>query len=480
MDAQFRPLISFKFKGTRLHFCRSVKFHPTIMELSREFRANRRLTALSHSGEYIALALGKTVEILVGATLEKANEGVELSGVISHLKWAATTAICVAASEETSSIVLLNADVEIVADIYVGDIGISAIEISPRGKFVLCFATGGSGCLVVDLENGCIENFIPCVTPDVVFSSADDDSIALFKEHPAGKSVHIVDISNGVILRSIKFKFPINGMCWDSLSDQFIVHGDGAESLRKYRCDGEFLCKTEGYKAFKRRREDDKEPVIKDVVMDGDLVYISTYTGIVSLINTRKNTSSKHWKTIYIIDAKNPNDYGDDDTQIYSEVTRKKYAHASTFKAGRMNVEVKRSSGTNGVGVQSMRVGNVYLAVVDSRSENLVQIYDKLGGSLVAVVGLKKAVRDMAWTPSQAGNYLVILTGDDQAFVWGTEGMGAMRIDNQATIKRHHSASRARFSKIVTARADGICHKGNSVILVDESGRCVTLYFATS
>lgn len=454
------------------------------MELSREFRANRRLTALSHSGEYIGVALGKTVEIVVGSTLEKVSDGVELSGTISHLKWAPGIAILVAASEETNSIVLLDANVEIVADIYVGDIGISAIEISPQGKFVLCFGTGGVGCAAVDVENGCIDTFVPSVASDVVFSSADDDSIVVFKSHPTGRVVHIVDISCGIILRSIKFKYHINGMYWDTSSDTFIVHGDAADSCRKYRCDGEFLCKTDAYKSFKIKRDDDKEPVIKDVVMDGPLVYISTYMGTLSLINinTLRNKNKKHFaNAIYNIDATNPNQYGDADTQIYSEVARKKYAHASTFKAGRMNVEVKRGTG-NDVGISKMQVGNTYIAVVDSRSENLVQIYDKLAGTLVAVVGLKKIVHDMAWTPSSCGNYLVILTGDDQAFVWGTEGMGAMRIDDQATLKRHHSASRARFSKIVTPAADGdkaIRHKGNSVVLVDESGRCVALYFAT-
>ena len=147
---------------------------------------------------------------------------------------------------------------------------------------------------------------------------------------------------------------------------------------------------------------------------------------------------------------------------VFREVERKHQSGASTLvQTDEATVVVARGEGGKGITHCAFHRSNLFVAAVAEDASNVVCVYEVDGGTIIAALVLLGKVTEV----KAVKDTFLVLTDSDQAYLWRTNGAGAMRVDNGKKSWR----APPRFGKVLST-AEHVALIGGS------TGRCIALY----
>ena len=417
----------------------------------------------------MAVADGKKVEIRLAECMT-VTHAVELSGNVLSLSWGlVSNRPCVAAGAIGDVAVIVDAESgEIVADLFTGALGLVAVSLSNGGALAV-FADSGVGCTLFDLSSGKASSFVPSVMAKARWHH-DGRFVVLISFD--GKQIIICDtLENGgvCVRRDVKQLGlrSVAGLKWVRRPDSVVIWGDaldGRDAVTVMSIDGRVVTHGKPKIAHvlppsKIVRHENCGLGLKKVVFSKDctLVALGNHDGTLRFVHIRR------WVQLGFVMPARPIVNEDKPPVVFKEIMRKHESGASTLiQTDDARVEVARGDdGGKGITQCAIHTSNIFVAAVAEETSNVVCVYEVDGGTIVSALVLLKPVTEV----KAVKDTFVILTDSDQAFIWRTNGAGAMRIDNGKKSWR----APPRFGKVLST-AEHVALIGSS------TGRCFALY----
>lgn len=453
------------------------------MELSDAVPASRGLASVSPCGGLIATAHGSVLQVreLQSMDLLHAAEAADALSVITWGRSSNGTEPWVAAASVRARAALVMEAIsgEIVADIFVGDMGVAALSLSNAG-FLLVFAQHALGVTVIDVgrakqtafltyRHSVLSSNAHCWHPHGRFAAMLGDANDVFVVDAASGAVvacveHIANISRPA---GVRWTTPTAIFVWADAFDE-----SGTHAVALLAPDGRVIHSGRAPRAHDTVYDvgDEEALGLQHVTIsrDGRIIALCAHDGTIRVI------CATRWVELCVLHVSHPIFEASTPPTIFQERRRVHRRTASTLELiTSSDAHIPLSTTASGIHLIALSADGSLLAVVGDATPHVILIWQR--GRILAALLLLHPVSALHW--SHAGsNVLIALSGGDQAFLWKRSGAAVLRIDDALAARKVRTSAATRAAGPALCRVVGLSDISAALVVDADAGAAVALY----